>query len=66
MKLPVSKTESKKREPFTDEDLMKVLSPKTYLGWTIDFGKTTKSDKPDVVKLSNPYYFSFIIGILVG
>ena len=66
MKLPVSKTESKKREPFTDEDLMKILSPKKYLGYTIDFGKTTKSDKPDVVKLSNPYYWSFLIGIFSG
>ena len=66
MKLPVSKTESKKREPFTDEDLMKILSPKKYLDYTIDFGKTTKSDKPDVVKLSNPYYWSFIIGIFSG
>ena len=66
MKLPVSKKDSKKREPFTDEDLVKILSPKKYLDYTIDFGKTTKSDKPDVVKLQNPFYWSFLIGILSG
>ena len=66
MKLPVSKKDSKKREPFTDEDLVKILSPKKYLDYTIDFGKTTKSDKPDVVKLQNPYYWGFLIGIFSG
>ena len=66
MKLPVSKKDSKKREPFTDEDLVKILSPKKYLDYTIDFGKTTKSDKPDVVKLQNPFYWSFLIGIFSG
>jgi len=66
MKLPVSKKDSKKREPFTDEDLVKILSPKKYLDYTIDFGKTTRSDKPDVVTLQNPYYWSFLIGIFSG
>ena len=45
---------------------MKILHPKTYLGWTIDFGKTTKSNKPDVVKYQNPFYWSFCIGVLSG
>ena len=66
MKLPVSKSEVKKREGFTDEDLMKILSPKKYLGYTIDFANTTKSDKPDAVKLSNPYYWIFLAGIFSG
>jgi len=67
MKIPISKTEErKKREPFSPEDLVKILHPKTYLGWTIDFGKTTKSNKPDVVKYQNPFYWSFCIGILSG
>ena len=67
MKIPISKTEERKRrEPFSPEDLVKILHPKTYLGWTIDFGKTTKSNKPDVVKYQNPFYWSFCIGILSG
>ena len=67
MKIPISKTEErKKREPFSPEDLVKILHPKTYLGWTIDFGETTKSNKPNVVKYQNPFYWSFCIGILSG
>jgi integrase len=67
MKIPISKTEERKRrEPFSPEDLVKILHPKTYLGWTIDFGKTTKSNKPDVVKYQNPFYWSFCIGVLSG
>ena len=67
MKLPISKTEGRKRrEPFSPEDLVKILNPKTYLGWTIDFGLKTKSDKPNVVKYQNPFYWSFLIGIFSG
>jgi len=67
MKVPISKTEGRKRrEPFTQEDLEKILSPKTYFDWTIDFGKTTKSYKPNVVKYQNPFYWSFLIGIFSG
>ena len=67
MKIPISKTEErKKREPFSPEDLVKILHPKTYLDWTIDFGLKTKSDKPNVVKYQNPFYWSFCIGILSG
>ena len=43
-----------------------ILTPKTYLDWTIDFGLKTKSAKPNVVKLSNPFYWTFLIGILSG
>ena len=67
MKLPISKTEGRKRrEPFSPEDLVKILHPKTYLDWTIDFGLKTKSDKPNVVKYQNPFYWSFLVGILSG
>ena len=67
MKLPVPKKESRnRREPFSPEDLVKILHPKTYLDWTIDFGLITKSDKPNPVKYQNPFYWSFLIGILSG
>lgn len=67
MKLPVPKKESRnRREPFSPEDLVKILYPKTYLDWTIDFGLITKSDKPNPVKYQNPFYWSFLIGILSG
>jgi len=67
MKIPISKKdERKKREPFSQEDLVKILNPKTYLGWTIDFGLKTKSAKPNVVKYQNPFYWSFLIGIFSG
>jgi len=67
MKIPISKKdERKKREPFSPEDLVKILHPKTYLDWTIDFGLKTKSDKPNPVKYQNPFYWSFLIGILSG
>ena len=67
MKIPIPKTEGrKKREPFSPEDLGKILSPKSYLDWTVDFGKTTKSRKPNVVKYQNSFYWAFLIGIFSG
>ena len=45
---------------------MKILSPKSYLDWTVDFGLKTKSAKPNVVKYQNPFYWSFLIGIFSG
>ena len=67
MKIPIPKTEGrKKREPFSPEDLVKILSPKSYLDYTIDFGKTTKSRKPNVVKYQNSFYWAFLIGIFSG
>jgi len=39
---------------------------KRYLDYTIDFGKTTRSDKTDAVKLKNPYYWVFCMGIFSG
>ena len=67
MKLPTPKQESRKRrEPFSPEDLAKILHPKTYLDWTIDFGLKTKSDQPNPVKYQNPFYWSFLVGIFSG
>jgi integrase len=71
MKIPVSKTEEKKREPFTDEDLIKVLSPKRYFDWTIDYKKissnqhtTFRTDRKG--KIGNPLYWIFLVGIFSG
>ena len=69
MKLPITKKESRKRrEPFSQEDLEKILHPNTYLDWTIDYTKVVtnqhtsfKSNK--VVKHRIPFYWSFLIGI---
>jgi hypothetical protein len=44
MKIPISKKEErKKREPFSPEDLVKILNPKTYLNWTIDYKKISSN-----------------------
>jgi integrase len=72
MKIPISKKEErKKREPFSQEDLVKILNPKTYLDYTIDYKKISSNQHITFttnksVKLSNPYYWSFIIGIFSG
>ena len=72
MKLPISKTEGRKRrKPFSPDDLVKILHPNTYLDWTIDYKKissnqhktfTTNKD----VKYQKPFYWSFLVGILTG
>jgi len=72
MKIPISKKdERKKREPFSQEDLEKILNPKTYLRYTIDYKKISSNQHTTFttnknVKLGTPYYFSFIIGIFSG
>jgi len=72
MKIPISKKdERKKREPFSQEDLVKILNPNTYLDWTIDYKKISSNQHTTFttnknVKLSNPYYWSFLIGIFTG
>ena len=67
MKIPIPKIQGrKKREPFSQEDLSKILTPKTFLDWTIDFGLKTKSDKLNPVKLSNAFYWTFLVGIMSG
>ena len=72
MKIPISKKdERKKREPFSPEDLVKILNPKTYLGWTIDYKKISSNQYTTFtttknVKLGTPYYWSFLVGIFTG
>ncbi len=72
MKVPLSKKEGRKRrEPFSPEDLKKILSPKTYLDWTVNFKKITSNQYTSFttvksVKYQFPYYWSFLIGILSG
>jgi len=72
MKIPISKKdERKKREPFSPEDLVKILHPKTYLDYTIDYKKISSNQHTTFttnknVKLGTPYYWSFLIGIFSG
>ena len=72
MKIPISKKdERKKREPFSPEDLVKILNPKTYLDYTIDYKKISSNQHTTFttnknVKLGTPYYWSFLIGIFSG
>ena len=72
MKIPISKKdERKKREPFSQQDLVKILNPKTFFDYTIDYKKTSSNQHTTFktnknVKLSNPYYWSFLIGIFSG
>ncbi len=72
MKLPVPKKEGrKKREPFSQEDISKILSPKTYLSWTANYKirisnqhKTVKTDKNAINQPA--LYWTFLCGILSG
>ena len=72
MKIPISKKdERKKREPFSQQDLVKILNPKTFFDYTIDYKKTSSNQHTTFktnknVKLSNPYYWSFLVGIFSG
>ena len=72
MKIPISKKdERKKREPFSQEDLVKILNPKTYLDYTIDYKKISSNQHTTFttnknVKLGTPYYWSFLMGIFTG
>jgi integrase len=72
MKIPISKKdERKKREPFSPEDLVKILNPKTYLDYTIDYKKISSNQHTTFttnknVKLGTPYYWSFLVGIFTG
>jgi integrase len=72
MKIPISKKdERKKREPFSPEDLVKILNPQTYLRWTVDYKKISSNQYTTFtttknVKLGTPYYWSFLVGIFTG
>ena len=63
MKVQISKSEQRKRrEPFTSEELKKILKPNTYLKWTKNF----KHRWSDITTNQNPYYWVFLIGIFSG
>jgi len=63
MKVQISKSEQRKRrEPFTSEELKKILKPNTYLKWTKNF----KHRWSDITTNQNPYYWIFLIGIFSG
>jgi integrase len=72
MKIPISKKdERKKREPFSPEDLVKILNPQTYLRWTVDYKKISSNQYTTFtttknIKLGTPYYWSFLVGIFTG
>ena len=49
MKIPIPKKEGmKKREPFSPEDLVKILSPKSYLDWTVEITHDLPKNKEQV------------------
>ena len=62
MKFKVKKTPNK-REPFTADDLRKILKPETYLGWTVNFKHRFR---PDRATNQLPYYWCFLLGIFSG
>ena len=57
------KKQPNRRQPFTTDDLKKILKPETYLNWTINFEHPYKIHKENN-KL--PYYWVFLLGIFSG
>jgi len=63
MKVPLKKTEQRKRrQPFSTDDLRKILTPTTFFDWTLNF----RHPLSDITKNQNSYYWVFPIGILSG
>ena len=62
MKFKVKKIPNK-REPFTTDELKKILKPETYLGWTVNFKHKFRKDR---ATNQLPYYWCFLIGIFSG
>ena len=63
MKVEISKSEQRKRrEPFTTDELRKILKPSSYLKWTKNFNHKWS----DISTNQNPYYWVFLIGIFSG
>ena len=63
MKVPLKKTEQRKRrQPFSTDDLRKILTPTTFFDWTLKF----RHPLSDITKNQNSYYWVFPIGILSG
>ena len=57
------KKQPNRRQPFTTDDLKKILKPETYLNWTINFEHPYKIHK---VNNKLPYYWVFLLGIFSG
>ena len=57
------KKQPNRRQPFTVEELKKILKPETYLKWTINFEHPYKIHK---VTNKLPYYWIFLLGIFSG
>ena len=62
MKFKVKKIPNK-RQPFTTDELRKILKPETYLGWTVNFKHRFR---PDRATNQLPYYWCFLLGIFSG
>ena len=62
MKFKVKKIPNK-RQPFTTDELRKILKPETYLGWTVNFKHRFR---PDRATNQIPYYWCFLLGIFSG
>ena len=62
MKFKVKKIPNK-RQPFTADELRKILKPETYLGWTVNFKHRFR---PDRATNQIPYYWCFLLGIFSG
>ena len=57
------KKQPNRRQPFTTDDLKKILKPETYLNWTINFEHPYTIHK---VNNTLPYYWVFLLGIFSG
>ena len=62
MKFSVKK-QPNKREPFTKEELRKILKPETYHSWSINFTHPFRKER---VSNQMPYYWVFLLGIFSG
>ena len=62
MKFSVKK-QSHTRQPFTVDELRKILKPETYFKWTIHFSHPYRKDR---VSNHLPYYWVFLLGIFSG
>ena len=51
------------RQPFTTDELRKILKPETYFKWTIHFSHHYRKDR---VSNHLPYYWIFLLGIISG
>ena len=63
MKVSVKKTPRKKRQPFSTQELKKILKPEIYLDWTINYRHPYD---PNRATNQIPYYWIFPLGILSG